>query len=558
MNSTSNTNEILDVAVIGGGVSGVYAAWRLMRDSGPSTFANGGGRPRITVFEGSARIGGRLLSVTPPGMPDTSCELGGMRFMTRHVLVSALIEYFELEPGAFPVAEPNNIAFLRGTQLRISDLNNPKEIPYRFSDVERRVVADPNSGLLMYALQQIIPNCLDITYEELVAEVQGAMFAGRPLRDHGFWNLLARILTPDAYAFVRDSCGYDLIVSNTNAADAILFILSDFGPGVVYSRCVNGYDQLPQKLAAEFQQAGGQVQLNTWLTSFDSATLADGSNGVQLKFRDGSTTFARHLILAMPRRSLELLDHTGSVLDASHKDVWTLIESVYPIPMLKIFLAYPYPWWKAAGVQKGRTLTDLPIRQCYYWDVVKSGPHTEGNSVLLASYDDENSVSFWAGLRKQTMDTEYWQSTKQIGSDPTSQNDWAYYRAPKAMVEEAHRQIVQMHGVGYAPEPYDATYRDWAEDPYGGGINVWQIGANSSEVIASIINPRPGIPVYVCGEAYSHEQGWVEGALNTTELMLKKCFGLNSHLHTAANASTEKAPAGMMSSLKPPERAAHR
>src|SRR5262245_42964348 len=154
----ASSNEILDVAIVGGGVSGVYAAWRLMRDSGPSTFANNGGRPNITVFEGSGRIGGRMLSVTPPGMPATKCELGGMRFMSRHVIVSALVQYFGLAAIPFPVFEPENIAYFRGTQLRLSDLNTPSKIPYRFSDVEKSVVENPASGLLLYALQQIVPN----------------------------------------------------------------------------------------------------------------------------------------------------------------------------------------------------------------------------------------------------------------------------------------------------------------------------------------------------------------------------------------------------------------
>jgi hypothetical protein len=35
-----------------------------------------------------------------------------------------------------------------------------------------------------------------------------------------------------------------------------------------------------------------------------------------------------------------------------------------------------------------------------------------------------------------------------------------------------------------------------------------------------------GVPVYICGEAYSHQQGWVEGALATTESMLQKHLGL--------------------------------
>jgi hypothetical protein len=42
----------------------------------------------------------------------------------------------------------------------------------------------------------------------------------------------------------------------------------------------------------------------------------------------------------------------------------------------------------------------------------------------------------------------------------------------------------------------------------------------------AIVNPVAGLPVYICGEAYSHEQGWAEGALQTAELMLTRYFGL--------------------------------
>ncbi|MGH7620264.1 MAG: flavin monoamine oxidase family protein [Gemmatimonadaceae bacterium] len=524
---SNDVNDVLDVAIVGGGVSGVYSAWRLMRDSGPATFGNGGGRPKITVFEGSERIGGRMLSVTPPGMPSTVCELGGMRFMSRHVIVSSLVQYFNLATVPFPVYEADNIAYLRGKVLRLPDLNDPAVIPYNFTDVEKTIVENTATNMLMYALQQIVPNCLGISYDDLCLEVQRATFDGKPLRHFGFWNLLARILSPDAYAFARDTCGYDVIVSNTNAADAILFILSDFGPNVTYSRCVNGYDQIPQRLAAEFQAAGGNVTLGAWLRSFDSATLPDGTNGVSLSFRDGTTVLARNLVLAMPERAIELLDHSGSVLDDSRTEVWDLINSVYPIPMFKIFLAYHYPWWQPIGPTQGRTLTDLPIRQCYYWGVEPASPDAPGNSVLLASYDDENSVSFWAGLRKKSEITEYYEPEPVADAAPGT---WGGHKAPREMAEEAHRQIVQMHGVPYAPKPYAASYRDWAEDPYGGGINVWKIHADSWSIAQTILNPRPGIPVYICGEAFSHEQGWVEGALQTAENMVTQYFGLPSHV----------------------------
>ncbi|MFY9826042.1 MAG: NAD(P)/FAD-dependent oxidoreductase [Thermoanaerobaculia bacterium] len=516
--------EILDVAIVGGGVSGLYSAWRLLCDA-----VAHGRKLRVIVFEGSKRIGGRLVSLKPPGM-QTHCELGGMRFMSRHRLVRGLVQQFELATEPMPTDEPGNIAYLRGRQLRLADLSKPDAVPYNLSEVEKKhVLADT---LLTFALRQIVPDCTKIDYEGLLYEMRTAEFDHKPLHELGLWNVLARVLSPDAYAFVRDSGGYDCLVSNWNAADAIPFILADFGVGATYRRIVDGYEQLPQLLRREFERAGGEVRLDTCLKSFDVefdveeardvvVLKEEARDVVVLKFYDGSVVRARQLVLAMPRRSLEMLAPSGQVLDPHADGVRALIESVEPIPMFKIFLCYPYPWWKAADVSTGRSVTDMPVRQCYYWST-----EPNANSSILASYDDELSVTFWAGLRDPKAIGKLWEPRKPyMGMHPASEN-WKTYRASHAMVEEAHRQLVQMHGVSYAPEPYDAAYRDWAEDPYGGGVNFWRIHERSWEVMPRMVNPVPGLPVYVCGEAYSQEQGWVEGALQTAEIMLTQHFGL--------------------------------
>ncbi len=514
--------EILDVAIVGAGVSGVYSGWRMLKDGAAKT------PPRIAIFEGSDRIGGRLLSLTPPGMPATRCEFGGMRYMSRHVLVNWLVEQFHMATEPMPVDEPSNIAYLRGEQFRLPDLHAASTLPYRFRGAEKHVVDDPANSLLLFALQQIVPTCLSLSHEALLTEVRTATFQGTPLHQLGFWNVLARVLSPDGYAFVRDTGGYDCLVSNWSAADAIPFILADFGTGVTYSRFQHGYDQMPQLLAREFEAAGGQMHLNTWLRSFDAGTLPDGSQGVLLKFGDGSVVPARKLVLAMPRHALELLEPTGAVLDPRHTGVRALIESVKPIPLFKIFLCYDYPWWEAVGVRTGRSITDLPIRQCYYWGNEPKTATSPGGAALLASYDDDLSVSFWEGLRKKTPHTELWESQRPQPAAPATSQDWSWHQAPVAMVEEAHRQLMEMHGLSSAPAPFAAAYRDWTEDPYGGGVNFWQIHARSWEVMQAIVHPRDDVPVYICGEAYSQEQGWVEGALQTAEIMLQKHFHLSA------------------------------
>src|SRR5262245_10584564 len=87
-----------DVAVVGGGIAGVYTAWRL-RQAEPGQLGEDlrdladkrpDDRLRIGLFEHGTRLGGRLLSLTLPGVPDVPVELGGMRFLNSHRRVAAL------------------------------------------------------------------------------------------------------------------------------------------------------------------------------------------------------------------------------------------------------------------------------------------------------------------------------------------------------------------------------------------------------------------------------------------------------------------------------------
>jgi hypothetical protein len=527
-------HEILDVAVVGGGVSGVYSAWRLVTSEPKAgsplakwSSARPDGKPRVKVFEASNRIGGRLLSLTPPGMPHVRCELGGMRYMSTQKYVRSLIENeLELEVRLLPVDEPENVAYLRGRHLRLAELADPDKVPYQVDWAER---GQPPSSLVSYAMDQIIPGVTKMHGAQLWDALKSFMIDGRHVYEHGFWNLLALSLSREGYMFAQQSGGYDTTMLNWNAADTIVLNF-DFAPTVTFHAVVQGYERVPAMVCELFQAAGGALAMETRLASFDEAKLPDGTDGVKLVF-DGETepVFARSLILAMPRRSLELLGQTGAVLGAENGDVHELIRSVTPIPLFKIFVCYHAPWWTSFGVTQGRSVTDLPIRQCYYWGTEGQQPGGDPanlNSALMATYDDTLNVSFWGGLRDTTKQAPYeTRPNRHVDPHPGSPA-WDDFKAPAPMVDEIQRQLKEMHGARFAPAPYAAAYKDWGEDPYGGGVNFWNIHAKSWEVIPRIAKPKEEVPVYICGEAYSNGQGWVEGALETAELVLQTHFDL--------------------------------
>jgi monoamine oxidase len=127
-------------------------------------------------------------------------------------------------------------------------------------------------------------------------------------------------------------------------------------------------------------------------------------------------------------------------------------------------------------------------------------------------------VRFWAGLRYGDKVPGYPEGKGRL---PEEHAKWNEHLASVNMTAEIDRQLKEMHGLKYAPPFTSAVYKDWGKDPFGGGVNFWKIGVNSRKIMERMIHPVAGAPVYVCGEAYSDNQGWVEGALETAEDVLQ-------------------------------------
>jgi monoamine oxidase len=559
MARTSNQPQY-DVAIIGGGISGVYSGWRLMTaDVQQSPILKkwaGRGNLKVAVFEGSDRIGGRLLTARPQGFPDTVCELGGMRYVSSQTLIRSLVEN-ELKLKRFEqvVAKPENIAYIRGKQIREGELLSPGLLPYDLSWAEQEYVLknDP-SGLLGWAVGKLLPGVFQYTGAALDQYLRHARINDVPLYKIGFWNLIAKALSPEAYSLSRTLVGYDCLGSNVNAVDLISEYF-EFTPGVHYYLFNQGYDTVPWELERRFKEVGGAVIQDSWVEGFDKITLHDGTVGVKINFRDHKkpAVIARAIILAMPRRSLELLKPEGPVMDPQQApDFQNMLHSVEAIPLYKIFLAYEFPWWTAVGVSQGRSLTDLPIRQCYYWPIQPGDnvtPSPYGHALTM-SYNDASSVGFWAGLAQprrkrdpklgliqRNPEDQHHDFVRQPLPEQAPAKDlysrrlrhnWDTHKATAAMVHEMHRQLVQMHDVAYAPDPVDAAFIDWSADPYGGGVHLWKRGYKSWEVLHDITQPVADFPCYICGEAYSTNQTWAEGSLQTAEIVLQK------RLHLAA------------------------
>lgn len=439
-----------DCAIIGGGVSGTYAGWRLLTDTNSKLQGK-----KVAIFEMGERIGGRLMSWLPFG-PGSGfrAELGGMRFLKEHQMVYNLVDqalkldivpFYTIEKGAIEdPALDHGWLYLRGdhTKYVATPTMDPKTDPvvqrYKLAESEKQF----SSALLKSVITTIVresqlPDRFFLqaasgdqppwttwdrkTWDEVKPDLS---YQGRPLWKWGFWNLLSTILqSHEAYDYLMDALGYYSLVRNWNAAEALSFIALDFASQPDFFTLKEGYGSLPGTLAKKFtDEAKGEIFLHHQLVKFES----DGQEGFILHFRetkeiDGvkgneefhQTVRAKQIILAIPQWALQKLEPSNVFNEQENIDLKEVIRSVLGQPAFKLFLLYEKRWWEEAGsgwdggsIQHGHSICDLPIRQTYYFrpDICDQPNPPEvpykDYGLLMVSYDDGQAVDYWRGMEE--------------------------------------------------------------------------------------------------------------------------------------------------------------
>jgi hypothetical protein len=131
-----------------------------------------------------------------------------------------------------------------------------------------------------------------------------------------------------------------------------------------------------------------------------------------------------------------------------------------------------------------------------FWSVLENGPRFQPKATPLAS--------------QECLD--------QLGS----------LQAPQILVDEAMKQVRELHGAqrNPIPDPYVTYFKDWSKDPFGGGYHDWKANIPVQDVMRIMRRPLAHEDIHICGEAYSDQQGWVEGAFCEAEKMVQQYFHL--------------------------------
>jgi monoamine oxidase len=556
-----------DVAIVGAGAAGLYAAWRLLSVPGYRTRS-------IALFDAADRVGGRILSVTLPEVPYVA-ELGAMRYLPEQIITRSLVEdKLQLQHGDFTFETEGY--FLRGKQvsqhaIAFAKAASPAQnvFPYNVDASEKgktpielivlaiqralRVLQIPNlearpeaRGTIVAALlrklheldQDTVPSNLvgRFTGKEWRLIKRYGCIDGRPLYEMEFWDLIRRFLSQEGYNLAyAGGGGYQYL----NAADALVWFLSDFA-GSPYRTIAGGMgkliDELSNGIIDRVRSPPGELGVVNlgWGLREVRRQANRGRSVIRLTFGVGKlgaanvpmkTISATTVILALPQRALKSIKfydfqmERGESNERAAQRFNSCLDTVTPNPLFKACIVYERPWWREEKVPSCfRVFTDLPLRHIYHFGAERqrqlSGTGKRSLVSMLLLFVDARYANYWKRLHEMTPDRGSGTSRKGLNQV------LGVYGTGDALQAQMQDLLGKVSGK-VAPTPVALILKHW-EEPYHSGWHAWNVGARSWEVAEKLVRPFLDSNLFICGEAFSSEQGWIEGAFKSVERVLER------------------------------------
>ncbi|PVM83811.1 flavin monoamine oxidase family protein [Caulobacter endophyticus] len=563
--------------IFGAGPAGLYTAWRLVTGGkavsgdaielyewGDYAFEGPGSGTRLPA--------GRIVTHFCNDDPRQSyIEAGGMRFIQwdatkseGHQLVTLTIEALGLAGKIIDFNTTDNpLLFLREEHIYQNDLathpapyntpgNNEQPAATLFSNISALITGDAPvktraQQCAFYGSGQLPPTFNSFVYPP-----------GSIAGNIGYWNVFYDQAGNEGYEYAADAGGYTSNVINWNAANAAVYN-GEFAPGGAFKTLSGGYSQVFVELYQQTKAAAAAAGVTFTLTQrtrLHSVWLEGDVVNYRLAsadapFKGGAVQATQNAFLAMPPASLDLVaeatqyaDMPGGTLDILNAEgVQLYIDGVIRQPSMRVMLFFDRPWWNDPGVPYppsltgapntfGPTITDLPLRQVYYFGDNSDGAANPAYGVL-ASYDDMQYVQFWQELEVDVTER------RKVPIDQDHQVLFGPRKATDTMIRMVLLELAKVHwgdpnAAGQIPWPVEAIFNDFSLNPFGAGYHAWAAHYDICDVMQKIRQPTGLVPgaasanLFIIGEAYSNDQAWVEGAFCTAESVLVQYYGMTT------------------------------
>ncbi|HVJ63400.1 MAG TPA: FAD-dependent oxidoreductase [Tahibacter sp.] len=540
--------DTADVLIVGAGVSGLYCAWRLL---------NRDPNLKIAIVEKIGRIGGRLdtdrvIILDDAGKPvEVKDEEGGMRFNfgMQELIETAHDLGLDKRIVPFGMGNDNNRYYVRGRAFTVGESKaDGNAIWSELYNLDVREQGLSPGDLIDSAYRAILAEnrCdapSDPTPQFWQTFRNTFTYDGIKLNEWGLWSLLMRFgYSQECVTMLSDVVGFaGPFHSSSNAGDA-LQILLDFPNDPKFHAFDQGFSTLIDALAAKIK-GKATTTIGTTVTSLEAGeggairACWASTPGVFPGDGERGTVTAAKVILALPKNAIETLAAASPLLtsDTAQYERFTRnLGGSVGMVLAKMNLYYHNAWWRdgstnRAPIADGPSFTDLPADSFYVFDPITG--ESETGPAALTLYCDFNNADFWEEL--QEIGPKF---TSPLQEHYNQQSPQVLFAASQAVVDEMTRQLTDVFATFAIPKPVLTSYRRWGDSEYFGyAYHQWGRGANDIEIIPALAKPYEKIDLYTCGESCSDQQGWVNGALRSAEIVLTQYFGLAPLIPDAAN-----------------------
>ena len=563
--------------IFGAGPAGLYTAWRLV--TGGKAVAG----DVIQLYEwgdyafdgpgsGTRLPAGRIVTHFCNDDPRQSyIEAGGMRFIQwdaakseGHQLVTLTIEALGLAGKIIDFNTTDNpLLFLREEHIYQDQLathpapyntpgNNEQPAATLFSNISALITGKAPVSTRSQQCAFYGSGRLPATFNSFVYP------PGSIAGNIGYWNIFYDQAGNEGYEYAADAGGYTSNVINWNAANAAVYN-GEFAPGGAFKTLSGGYSQVFVELYQQTRAAAAKAGVTFELTQrtrlhsiwLEGETVNYRLASAETPFKGGAVQTTPNAFLAMPPASLDLVaeatqyaDMPAGTLDILNAEgVQLYIDGVIRQPSMRVMLFFDRPWWNDPGVPYppsltgkpntfGPTITDLPLRQVYYFGNNSDGAENPAYGVL-ASYDDMQYVQFWQELEVDVTER------RKVPIDQDHQVLFGPRKATDTMIRMVLLELAKVHwgdpnAAHQIPWPVEAIFNDFSLNPFGAGYHAWAAHYDICDVMQKIRQPTGLVPgaasanLFIIGEAYSNDQAWVEGAFCTAESVLVDYYGMTT------------------------------
>nr|AXF50189.1 aplysianin [Physella acuta] len=497
---TDDCQRVVDIAIIGAGASGAYAAYRL-KDS----------QQVIELVEMSEQVGGRHLTTAFPDSPDIPIELGRTVYAAHHSRVVRLLQ--ELGLGQLPIAsgrpiEMKSSYYLRGQFFQEEDIQRGVKLPYNMTQEER----DNQGQINRHYLKKLTDWDQDVLPREQILHLK--VKDGRYLYELTIDEALSYVASDEGREYFLDYVKTRYAVYRDSSAVLIFANELEYNnDSTSFYKVKDGMQSIPKTAVKLFLAASEMNKLTfnrkleaiqrlsnmTYLLKLKETKTVDGRT-----LETGLEEFlcAKQVILTLPKDSMDHLQWSELKTDR----VTEALDAVRTVPAAVVAMEFDKPFWKEGDDEVAR-FTDLDITLSY----VMGKSEISGKYIVVTSAADGDDVRDLERLN--------------VGEDGRRGMNIS-----RALSQHILQQIKLVYGVKDESllQPTSALGKIWTLPPHTGGTTTWRARRNFDDVIAVVQRPSLVDKVYVANSdfAFGNLVWTTEGALEVVDTILHKYLGV--------------------------------